>query len=206
MYILFCQNKIGIYLKRIKSIVSSRYARIDFIPMAIMMSTSEFNSFEDTKSNIKRVHSTNNPSLKAMLIATSVWCFVFFLSDIICIRTVNSSTKRRKRRPQRRRRLIVKTLIKLFYLWESIVVVKPESLFIFKTGDRNERARSTGVFWEMRGKFYCEAAMCVCIVLLGVENQNGVDSCKGRWWGKDSVYWLSVCWRTNGIFITKPHN
>lgn len=65
-------------------------------------------------------------------------------------------------------------------------MAKPESLFIFKTGDRNERAQSTRVFWEMRGKFYCEAAMCVCIVLLGVENQNGVDTCKGGW-GKDCV-------------------
>lgn len=81
-------------------------------------------------------------------------------------------------------------------------MAKPESLFIFKTGDRNERARSTRVFWEMRGKFYCEAAMCVCIVLLGVENHNGVDSCKGRG-GERTVLTDYRCVEEPTIYLSK---
>lgn len=81
-------------------------------------------------------------------------------------------------------------------------MAKPESLFIFKTGDRNERARSTGVFWEMRGKFYCEAAMC--IVLLGVENQNGVDSCKGRG-GVRTVFTDYRCVEEPTIYLSQNH-
>lgn len=135
-----------------------------------------------------------------------MWCFIFFLFNIICCTpTVNSSTKGRIRRPQRRLPLIVKTLIKLFYLWEHCCGETGKFVYFQNWWPKRARAQSPGVFWEMRGKFYCRVAMCVCIVLLGVENPNGVH--RQLWGGgEDSAYWLSECWRTNDILLTKPLN